>query len=184
MHELKTPRITLSYAALTAAVVLLTWVIHEAAHWAAGEALGNAMYMSLNASGPVSGTYHAATDETPVSAAGPLITLVQAVLAFALLRRGASLRWVPVLFVPVYMRALAAVLNVINKNDEGRISADLGLGTWTIPVLVTGFLVALAWVIIRRRALPTRFVVGTFLLIMLFASVIVLADMAWKPHLL
>jgi hypothetical protein len=118
-----------------------------------------------------------------VSAAGPLITIMQAIVAFALLWRGASLRWVPVLFIPVYMRALATVLNLINKNDEGRISADLGLGTWTIPVIVTAFLIVLAAVIARKRSLPTRFVVGTFLLIMLFSSMVVLADMFWKVRI-
>lgn len=169
---------------ITALSVLFTWLLHEFAHWCTGEWLGNTMTMTLNASYPTSGSYVAPWHDIVVSAAGPVITLIEAILFYVLLKRSASNAAFPFLLACFYMRLLAALLNFINLNDEGRISRDLKLGVFTLPVLITGVLFYLTYAVVKTKSIKTKHVVLTLLLILFFSSVLVLADQAWKLKIL
>src|SRR5687767_6517996 len=125
---MNTSKITFQYVLIAAVAVFITWILHEGAHWAMGEALGYNMTLNLNTVSLANGAYRN-NDEHIVSAAGPLFTLLQAILVYFLLQRTNRLNWYPFLFVPLYMRIMAGLLNFINLNDEGRISKALGLGT-------------------------------------------------------
>lgn len=119
---------------------LLTALLHELGHWLAGTGLGNEMRMSLNAARPVAG-YGAEWHAWVVTAAGPAVTLVQAAVAWRLSRRRPGSLWLfAFLLTPLVYRAMAMAMNVLNPNDEGRLSRDLGLGLYTLPALVCALL--------------------------------------------
>jgi hypothetical protein len=169
---------------VTAIAVLATWLLHEFAHWITGEWLGNEMVMTLNTSYPVTDHYLHASHENMVSAAGPIITLIQAIIIYFLLKGEKNRILFPFLLTCLYMRTLAGLLNIINLNDEGRISKDLGLGVYTLPLLVIAVLFYLVYGAVKEKGFSTKFIVGSVLLIMLFSSIIVLADQAMELRIL
>jgi len=154
--------------------VLFTFFIHEVTHWLAGELLGNRMGMTLNAAWPLSGNYLQRWHATAVSAVGPLITMLQAALAFMMFRR-MPMRWIyPFLLTPAVMRILALCMNLINPQDEGRISLSLGIGLLTLPILVCAVLVSLVVKASRREKLSGRYNAFSIVLIVVFSSALIL----------
>ncbi|HEX7046276.1 MAG TPA: hypothetical protein VF275_01715 [Gammaproteobacteria bacterium] len=142
-----------SFYLLLFVVVPATFIVHEFAHWVMGELLGYSMTMSLNAVSPAEGGYRSAIDAMLVSAAGPLITILQAVIAYLLIRRSGSALFYPFLFIALFMRAAAMLVSIANPNDEARISMMLGIGTWTLPALVISGLFAMTWMASRKLGL-------------------------------
>ncbi len=166
----------LATVAWAAVAVTFTWLLHEFAHWATGTFLGYPMQMTLNTAGLVDGEYRATWHRLAVSSAGPLITLLQAGLVFALLRKTPSKVLYLFLFVPFLMRLMAGVINVINLNDEGRVSQALGLGVYTLPALVTFTLLVMVARASRRAGFEARFQAMTTLAVMVFATLLIMAD--------
>ncbi len=126
-------------------VTFLTFVLHEGAHWAAGEALGYDMWVNINSAGLARGAYNAEWHNQLVSAAGPLMTILQAVIAFFLIRKHKAITAFAFLFAALMMRMLAAFASFSNPNDEARVSEWLGLGPWTLHILVIAGLLALVF---------------------------------------
>lgn len=176
MNESKRESIGISYVIVTAVAVITTWLVHEFAHWSVGELLGNNMVMTLNTSYPVSAHYHEPWHQHMISAAGPLITILEAITFYFLIRKTGNQSFFPFLLTCLYMRTLAGVMNLLNLNDEGRISQAIGLGAFTIPFIVFGILFYLVFDVIQKRAFRTKLVVITVLLIMLFSSIVILSD--------
>jgi hypothetical protein len=124
-----------SFYGVVLGATVLTFLVHESAHWAMGQALGYEMRMSLNGAAPKGG-FRDAADAAWVTAAGPAITGLQAVMAYALVR-GRNLSWAyAFLFVAWFMRFAAAVVSLLNPNDEARLSLAWGWGQWLLPALV------------------------------------------------
>lgn len=166
----------LGYVCLVAAAILFTFAVHELAHWAVGTWLGNEMRITLNSAYPVARAYKEPWHSTVVSLAGPVVTLLQAFAAFLLLRSGRR-RWLyPFLLTALVMRLLAGVMNVVNPNNEGRIGQALGLGLYTIPLLVCVLLAFLVYRISRRHGFTARFNAASTVLVILFSSVLILMD--------
>lgn len=164
--------------------MISTWLVHEFAHWSTGELLGLDMAMTLNGTHSTDG-HPKDSHETLISAAGPIITLLQAIVFYFLLKKSDSGSLLfPFLLTPLYMRTLAGIMNIINLNDEGRISRDLGLGSFTLPVLMFVVLFYLGYDVVKTRKLNTRVVIITTLLIMLFSSILILSDQAFTIRLL
>jgi hypothetical protein len=174
----------LHYAGIVLLAVLFTWLIHEFAHWAMGTSLGNDMVLTLNTAYPKGMRYAAAWQATIISAAGPLVTIVQAFICYMLLKRGTSAWAYPFLLTCVYMRVVAGAVNIVNLNDEGRISNALGLGTFTIPVLVAGLLVYLTYTTIKARKIPAKTTAITLLWIIVFSTILILVDQKFKIKLI
>jgi hypothetical protein len=174
----------LKYIFITLFAVVFTWVLHEFSHWSVGEMLGNDMVMTLNSGYPKSGSYAGSWDATIISAAGPIVTMIQASVFYFLLERKSEVFLFPFVLSCFYMRLLAGVMNVINLNDEGRVSEDLGLGTFTLPVLVIGILFYMTYTISKAKGFKTKLIASTIVLIMLFSSIIILADQALKIKIL
>ncbi len=86
----------------------------------------------------------------------------------------------PFLLTCLYMRSLAGVMNFINLNDEGRISRDWGLGAFTLPFLIFGILFYRVYSIATTKEYEAKFITMTTLLIMLFSSILILSDRAFK----
>lgn len=172
--------LSVKYAAITFVAVGVTWFLHEFAHWTAGEALGNSMVMTLNACYPKNGQYEEVWHGTVVTLAGPLITLLQAIIFYLLLRIRASDSLFPFLFTCLYMRSLAGVMNFINLNDEGRLSSELGLGVFTLPIIIFLILLYLVYDIKMKRNYDSKMILITTFLIMVYSSILILSDQFYK----
>ena len=162
------------YLVLLAAMGL-SFVMHEAAHWAAGRALGYDMRMSLNGAAPIGG-FRDSADAAWVSAAGPAFTLLQAMLAFAVVRMRRSLPAYAFLFAACFMRFAAAAVSVVHPNDEARLSLAWGWGTWTLPVVMVCVLLALTVSAARQLGLGWRTHVLCYLLCSAATAAIVFLD--------
>ncbi len=126
----------------------VTFTLHEGGHWAVAELLGHDGFFSLNRAGAreAPGADHMAL----ITAAGPAVTILQGLIAFALVQaRRSALAWI-FLFWAAFMRLMATVISLWNPNDEARLSEHFGLGGWTLPIVVTVALLALFAVGSRR----------------------------------
>ena len=113
----------------------ITFALHEGGHWLAALLLGHDAFYGLNSAG-ARGTV-STVDHMIISAAGPAVTVAQALVALWLVRaRDSAAAWV-FLFWAAFMRFMASVITLFNPNDEARISEWLGWGLWTLPALVT-----------------------------------------------
>ncbi len=178
-------KISIPYLLAAALVVLLTWLIHEFAHWLTSEFFGYETRMTLNKTGAIQGPSPTEAHHLIISAAGPIITLVQAVIAFFLLKNRSWNKYVYlILFTAFYMRFLAGLMNLINLNDEGRISSSLGIGTYTLPIIVSGFLFYLVYTASKKHGLRWPFQLATTLAIMVFSSALILLDQAYGVRIL
>jgi hypothetical protein len=116
----------------------ITFAVHEGGHWLAANLLGYEPWFSLNSAGTRSVV--TPTDAAIISAAGPAVTVVQALIALALVQaRGSAAAWV-FLFWAAFMRLMATVISLVHPNDEARVSDWLGWGPWTLPAIVTAAL--------------------------------------------
>jgi FtsH-binding integral membrane protein len=163
------------YGVLVAATVL-TMIAHEIGHWAMGTALGYSMAMSLNeAYALVPGTV-SARDKLLIDAAGPAITILQALIAYLLIRqRGLRLAY-PFLFAAWFMRFAAAFVSVFLPNDEARLSIALFGGMWWLPAVVVLGLFALLWSAARRLGIGWKTNFGCYLVSSLMIAAIVFGD--------
>ena len=176
--------ITFRYIITAFIVVLATWILHEFAHWATSELLGYSSTMSLNSSSPLNPSEVDKTHHIYISAAGPLITILQGFLAYFLLKRFWSKTVYLFLFIAFYMRLMAGLMNVVTPNDEGRISEFLSLGTYTVPALVSTLLFYWVYRISKKHRLTNRFHLITTLIVMVFTSALILTDQFFKVTLL
>ena len=177
-------KINLKYGLAVAVIVLGTWLLHEFFHWLTSESLGYDAFMGLNKVWSRGGQEVNATHSLLISAAGPLITLLQATGAFFMLKLRWNKYWYVVLFTAFYMRFLAGGMNVINLNDEGWISSQLGIGTYTLPMLVAGLLFWMVYNTSKQHQLRWQFQAGLTLLVMFVSSILILGDQFFRIVLL
>lgn len=124
-------------------VGIATFIWHEAAHWVVGTALGYDMQPRLN-------SVRASTSVLPphqaiIDAAGPVATVLQAGVGFAVvLRKHASIAFTFV-YMAAFMRLLATAVSLFNANDEARLGMYFGIGKWTLPIIVSAGLLVLVW---------------------------------------
>ncbi|ANM29755.1 hypothetical protein ABI59_09460 [Acidobacteria bacterium Mor1] len=124
-------------------VVVATFVIHEGGHWAAGELLGYDMWVRLNSAGLARGAFSAEWHQQFVSAAGPVVTLIQAAIAYLLVVKRKTNTAFAFVFSALMMRIMAAFVSIGNPNDEARVGEWLGVGPWTLHILVVLLLLSL-----------------------------------------
>ena len=153
---------------------VLTYVIHEGAHWLVGEGLGYRMAASLNSARALSPT--TATHAALISAAGPVITIVQGLVAYLWIRAGAGTAAFAFLLWAAFMRVVASGISLFMPNDEARVSSFLGLGTWTLPLVVSAGLVALTWVAARKLRMTWKPALGTYLIASIVSALVVGGD--------
>ena len=172
------------YILMTAVAVIFSWLLHEFAHWVTGNILGYKMVMTLNSTYPSSMAYTNDSDHHVISAAGPAITIIEALIVFFLInRRNLKTRY-PFLFTCFYMRFFAMVISLLNPNDEARIGSYLGIGKFTLPVIVTAILFFLIYRISKRFGLSLKFNAITLALVIGFSSVVIMADQFFKIQVL
>lgn len=130
---------------------ILTWGIHESAHYATGLVLGYDMWISFNQVGPVEGSSVSKVHQFLITMSGPLITWIQAVVAFVLIRQTPKLSTpnlsiYPFLFLTLWTRALAMFISFVSHpNDEARASLLIGCPVWLIPSISVGLMFGLTF---------------------------------------
>jgi hypothetical protein len=144
---------TLKYIPLMLLVVVISFIIHEGAHYAMGVALGYDMQVSINKAGLASGSYTSSLHQQLVSIAGPVVTFLIAAIALWL----AYTRKIKAAFLFVFsgflMRLMAAGVSVANPNDEARVSEALGWSMWALPGIVVGALFVMSLLASRTLGL-------------------------------
>ena len=163
-----------SFFVLLILVFFVTNLLHEGAHWLAGAAFGFDMRFGLNIVrylSPAEPWQRAVTD-----AAGPALTILQGLLAYALVRRGASTMAFAFLYTAMFSRLTAGLVSVFHPNDEARVSMFLGLGKWTLPVLVAAGLIAVVVSASKRLGLHWKDQLACYVVASLAVSAIVGLD--------
>ena len=174
--------IDINYFFITGAAVLLTWELHEFAHWPAGTMLGYDMVMTLNTGYSLSAVkdWHSQL----ISAAGPIVTLLEATFVFLIMRRYDLKLLYSFLFTCLYCRFFATLISVRKLNDEARISKFLGIGTFTLPLIMSAILFFLVYKISRQYYFDKKFNLINLGLVILFSSIIILTDQFFRLRLL
>ena len=155
-------------------VGFITYIVHEAAHWLAGTLLGAQMQASLNGVrylSPLSAGQRAFVD-----IAGPVVTVLQAALAYVVVKRSASLRAFGFLYMAAFMRVVAGLVSFKLLNDEARVSRFLHLPVWLLPVAVAGGMIALVALASRRLQLGWKTQLLCYLVASLTTCLIVGGD--------
>ena len=163
---------------LVFAAGFVTFALHEGGHWLAAVVLGHEAYFGLNSAGPRGAV--SAADHAIISAVGPLVTIVQALVALWLVRaRASAAAWV-FLFWAAFMRAMAMAISLFHPNDEARISEWLGWGLWILPAIVCVGLVGLLVIGSRRLGVTWKTLALTWVVASVAVSAIVGLDMVMK----
>lgn len=162
-------------------VGIATFVMHEFFHWLAGTLLGYPMRITPNQVGPLSSMLP--VHHTVMTAAGPIVTYIQAAVGYVLVMQRASLVGFAMVYMAFFMRLVAMGVSVFNPNDEARISQDLGLGLWALPVLVVGTLFILIYSSSRLMRITAREQLICYLVASVVVTIFVGADFLWfgKP---
>ena len=82
------------------------------------------------------------------------------------------------------MRLFATIISFRNPNDEARISTAIGIGKFTLPIIMTCILFLLLYKISIKYRFDTKFNLANLGLIILFSSLIILTDMYFNVRLL
>lgn len=155
-------------------VFFITNLVHEGAHWLTGAAFGFDMQFGLNAvryRSPAEPWQRMLAD-----AAGPVITILQGLAAYLLVKRSGAHIAFAFLYTAAFSRLTAGLVSVLHPNDEARVSMYWGLGKWTLPVLVAGGLIALVVTTGKRLGLGWKDQVLCYVVASLAVSAIVGLD--------
>lgn len=167
-------KLRLPFFAWLILVFFITNLVHESAHWLIGAALGFDMRFGLNAVSYLSPTQP--WQRALADIAGPIITIAQAVVAYILVMRQASLNIYAFLYAAFFMRLVAGLVSVLHPNDEARVSMFLGLGKWTLPAMVAVGLLVLVLKASRRLQLKWKDQLASYAVASIAVSVIVGLD--------
>ena len=129
-------KLSLKFMLLFIPVAYATYLFHEFGHWIVGEALGNNMAYSQNNVWPQSGQYISASHEVYVSSGGPAFTILLSLLFLLIIEKYKTIYAYPVVFFQMFCRFFSLVFGGFAQQDEARISAILGIGTYTIAIIV------------------------------------------------
>lgn len=174
---MKDQKVTIKYILTGIFAVALTWIIHEFTHWLTSELLGYETIMRLNGTASVKGENPTELHKVIISISGPIITILQGLIIFIFLKlRGWNKYLYPLLFTAFYMRLLAGLMNLIMANDEARVGQFLGIGTFTLSIIVSGILFFMVYKIARKYKLNWKFQLWTTIIILLASSILILSD--------
>jgi hypothetical protein len=129
-------KLSLKFLAVFIPVAFASYLFHEAGHWIIGEVLGNKMAYSLNNVWPINGNYINASHDVYVSIGGPAFTLLLALFSLLIIEKYKTMWAYPFVLFQMVFRFLAIVVGGFGQQDEARISAILGLGTYTVAIIV------------------------------------------------
>ncbi len=148
---------TLKYISFSLLAAISTILIHEITHWTMGELLGYKMIMTLNSGWPAKGFYDEQWHYTLISAVGPGITLIQAILFFFILKNRSNKYLYPFLIAPFFLELMSGLMNFRKPNDLGRISTTYSLGLFTLSILFVGIYFLFIFLISKRNKYGLKF---------------------------
>lgn len=158
-------------------LVIASFFFHELSHYLMGEALGYDMVMTMNTVNLADGqTYTHNWHRQLVSAGGPIFTIITAIIGFAVLSKKDHIYVYIILFIAFIQRFLAASASLMSPNDEARISDSLGIGTMTLPIIVSIGLFTLVYLAARKWNYSFKFSLISFFIISLSIAALVLTD--------
>lgn len=117
-------------------IAFFSYIFHEFGHWIVGEFLGNEMILSLNYAWPKAGHYLFESHNLYVSIGGPAFTVLLAVVSLLILEKYSTIYAYPVLFFQFVLRFFSLVFGGFSQQDEARISSLMGIGTYTVAIIV------------------------------------------------
>ena len=129
-------KLSLKFMLLFIPVAFTTYLFHEFGHWIIGEVLGNKMAFSLNIVSPQSGYYIDASHDRFVSCGGPAFTILLSLFFLLIIEKYKTIYAYPFVFFQMFCRFFALVFGGFGQQDEARISAILGLGKYTVAIIV------------------------------------------------
>jgi hypothetical protein len=94
------------------------------------------MVYSLNNVWPQSGHFIDASHEVYSSIGGPAFTILLSLLFLLIIEKYKTMYAYPFVFFQMFIRFFSLVFGGFEQQDEARISAILGLGTYTIAIIV------------------------------------------------
>jgi len=117
-------------------VAYISYLFHEFGHWIIGEILGNDMAYSLNYVWPKDGYYINESHNLYVSIGGPAFTILLSIFFLIIIEKYITIYAYPFVIFQMVLRFFSLVFGGFNKQDEARISLILGLGTYTVGIIV------------------------------------------------
>ena len=166
-------KISLKYVGTLFLVVILSCIIHEFGHFLTGVLLGNNMGMDLNRAYPLEGSYAASWHYPIVVSAGPVFTMVQAILALVLIHVSVPTNFLyAFLLEPVTLRIWPYLVSPFMFQDEAKVCDYLGMSPWVLPIGVWIFLALLAWVGSKKMKINVKFTFFTILLILIVFQIV------------
>jgi hypothetical protein len=184
MIEKKNYRVNIKYIFLMFIAVFLSTILHELSHWGIGEILGNKMAATLNGTNPVSGELQNEWNRNYITLAGPLFTVLQAILFYFLILKYRKIELYPFLFFPFVMRFAAGLANLLSLNDEGRLGMSIGVGVFTISIFVCSFLLVLVYKATKELKINWKFNALSFILCCLFLLLLTYIDTKFKVKII
>ena len=127
-------------------IAYFSYLFHEFGHWIIGEILGNDMIYSLNYVWPKEGHYINESHNLYVSIGGPAFTILLAIVSLIIIEKYSTIYAYPVLFFQFVIRFFSLVFGGFSQQDEARISLIIGLGTYTVGIIV---LIILLLIVLR-----------------------------------
>jgi len=178
-------KITLKFILVLIIIVFITSIIHEFAHWLTYDNLGYEAIMRLNGVSTIKGENPTDWHNIISSSAGPIITIIQGLVAYVFLKFWRWDKYVyAFLFAAFFMRFLAGLMNFIMLNDEARISVYLKLGAFTLPILVNAILFYMVYKISRKYKLKWKFHISTSLIAVIATTGLIFIDQYFKIRIL
>jgi hypothetical protein len=156
---------------------LISNILHEFSHWLAYKLLGFNAGFTLNttylkdSSNALSNIQRIIT-----SGAGPLFTIIQAIVFYLFLKKKENLFLYPFLLYPFVLRFGATIANIFQPNDEGRISLILGLNLYAISVIVDAILLFLVFRLSKKYHYSFLFNFLSFLFLFILMTIMSILD--------
>ncbi|MBO3698156.1 hypothetical protein [Roseivirga sp. E12] len=178
-------KITINYIIVGILTVAFTWIFHEFIHWITGELLGHRQAMYLNGTAFLKGQDPTEAHRAIISISAPIATVLQGIIAFIFLKlRGWNKHAYLLLFSAFYMRLFAGLMNLIMANDEARVGQYLGIGTFTISIIISIFLFFLVYKISWQNKLSRKFQFWTIGTILVSSWVLLIVDQMFKVRII
>lgn len=126
-------------------VAYISYLFHEFGHWFIGEILGNRMTYSLNNVSPRSGQYLDSSHSLWIIMGGPMFTILLSLIFLLVIKRYKVLWTYSFVFFQFFCRFFSLVFGGFYKQDEAKISSILGIGNFTVAIVVLALLFFMIW---------------------------------------
>lgn len=170
----------LSFSFWLVVATFLTFLIHELSHYFAGVALGFDMWVNLNGAGPIGDIRPNQSQQTIITMAGPIVTVIQASVAAIFIQSRKHLWGYSFVVSALLMRIFAfATSMAIYPNDEARVALSYGWPNWSIHAIIVSALLAATILAARKAKVGILLNLLAFFLVSASMAAIVLGSQAY-----